>query len=199
MKILRYPLLLIFVLVLSATASAQTLYEQSMSKGLADYEKKDFTAAEEAFRSALKESPDDYKATLYLGLTLNRDGSKEAEGLLKKALRMNPQEPLTNLNLGIYYFNKSVYPEAKDYFETTVELAPNTEYSTRASQYLMKMKEKRAAICGPKDRRADHRSEWRRLAREDKPRTPRRYIRSRRPPRRWTAWPSRRSMIRPTP
>lgn len=142
MKIRRVAFLLILFVFLSVTASAQTPYEQSMSKGLAAYEKKDFTAAEEAFRSALKESPEDYKATLYLGLTLNRDGSKEAEVLLKKALRTDPQEPLTNLNLGVYYFNKSVFPEARDYFETTLELAPGTEYSARANDYLRRMKEK---------------------------------------------------------
>ncbi len=148
MGIKRYLLVLIFILVLSVTASAQDLYDQAMSKGMASYEKKDFTAAEEAFRTALKESPEDYKATLYLALVLSRNGSKEAESLLKKALRLDPQDPVVNLNLGIYYYNKSVYPEAKDYFETTLELAPGTEYSAQANQYLLKMKAKGAKSWG---------------------------------------------------
>jgi len=114
-----------------------------MSKGMASFEKKDYVAAEEAFRAALKESPEDYTATLYLGMVLNRDGSKETESLLKKALGVNPLDPVVNLNLGIYYYNKSVFPEAKDYFETTIELAPDTKYSAQANQYLLKMKEKR--------------------------------------------------------
>lgn len=115
------------------------MYEQYISIGLSNLEKKDYDASEEAFRTALREMPDDYKATLYLGIVLSRKGSKEAESLLKKVLLMNPQDPETHLQLGIYYFNRSVYPEAKDYFETTIELAPNSEYSAEAKAYLEKM------------------------------------------------------------
>jgi hypothetical protein len=97
---------------------------------------KDYDAAEEAFRAALKEKPDDYKATLYLGIVLNRKGLKESESLLKKALLMNPSDPNTNLQLGLYYLNRSVYPEATDYFENTIELAPGSEYSSEARRYL---------------------------------------------------------------
>ena len=146
MRITRYRFVIFFVLILSVTVSAEGLYEQSMAIGMASFEKKDFTAAEEAFRAALRESPDDYSATLHLGMALSsRDGSKEAENLFKKALGMNPQDPMVNLNLGIYYYRKAVYPEARDYFETAAEVAPNTEYSVQANQYLAKMKEK-----GPK-------------------------------------------------
>jgi tetratricopeptide (TPR) repeat protein len=141
----RFYLVLLFLLVLWSASSAQGIYEQSMSKGMASYENKDYTQAEEAFRAALKESPDDYKATLYLGLVLSKKGSKEGESLLKKALGMDPQDPAVSLNLGIYYYNESVYPEARDYFETTIELAPNTEYAVQANQYMTKMKER-----GPK-------------------------------------------------
>jgi len=75
-------------------------------------------------------------------------GDKEAESQLKKALLMNPEDPKTNLELGIYYYNKDVYPEARDYFETTMDLAPNTEYAAEAKKYL-----------GNMDRRAEKR--WR--------------------------------------
>jgi tetratricopeptide (TPR) repeat protein len=143
MKIISYCLVVFFLFVISSPAFAQDLYEQSMSKGTASFEKKDYADAEASFRAALKESPDDYKATLYLGLVLSRDGSKEGESLLKKALRIDPQDPVVNLNLGIYYYNKSVYPEARDYFETTIELAPDTEYSAQAKQYMTKMKKGR--------------------------------------------------------
>lgn len=145
MGITIYRFIIFSVFILSATVSAEGLYEQSMSSGMASYEKKDFAAAEEAFRAALRDSPDDYRATLYLGMVLNRGDSKEAASLLKKALGMNPLDPAVNLNLGIYYYQKAVYPEARDYFETTAEVAPNTEYSVQADQYLAKMKER-----GPK-------------------------------------------------
>jgi len=126
----------LFILILSVSAAAQTAYDQYMSQGTASLEKKDYDAAEEAFRAALREKPDDNKATLYLGIALNKKGAKEAESLLKKSLLMNPADPMTNLQLGLYYFNRSIYPEAMDYFETTIELAPGSEYSSEASRYL---------------------------------------------------------------
>ena len=136
---MNFLLAIFLVFVLSASVTAQTTYEQYMSNGMSSLEKKDYSSSEQAFRAALKEKPDDYKATLYLGIVLNRMGMKEAEGLLKKALLINPREPETNLQLGIYYYNKSVYPEAKDYFETTIEVAPGTGYSASAEDYLRRM------------------------------------------------------------
>ena len=142
---MKHFLILFFVLVLAIPATAQGTYDQNMSKGMSAFEKKDYSAAEDAFRAALKESPDDYKATLYLGIVLNRKGEKEAQSYLKKALLAKPEDPNTNLQLGIYYFNRSVYPEAGDYFENTVDLAPNTEYSAEARAYLEKMAKPKAA------------------------------------------------------
>jgi len=136
---MRYILAFLFVFTLSASVAAQTTYEQYMSKGMSGLEKNDYSASEQAFRAALKEKPDDYRATLYLGVVLNRTGVKEAEDLLKRALLVNPREPETNLQLGIYYYNKSVYPEAKDYFENTIELAPGTGFSASAEEYLRRM------------------------------------------------------------
>lgn len=138
-KIIKSLLVIISFLALTTFAVAQGKYEQYMSAGGSALDKKDYGAAEEAFRAALKEKPEDYQATLSLGIVLNRQGQKEAADLLKKALAVNPQDPKTNLNMGIYYFDRSVYPEAKDYFETTIELAPNTGYSSEAKSYLDRM------------------------------------------------------------
>lgn len=143
-KSMRYFFIFVFILVLSVSVTAQTMYEQYMSKGMSSLEKKDYNASEEAFRAALREKPDDYQAILFLGILLNKKGQKEAESLLKKALFLNPQDPETNLELGIYYYNKSIYPEARDYFENTIELAPNTTYSARANEYLSSIKRKGA-------------------------------------------------------
>lgn len=68
--------------------------------------------------------------------------NKEAESRLKQALLTNPQDPRANLDLGIFYYNKDVYPEARDYFETVVDLAPNTEYAAEAKKYLASMDRK---------------------------------------------------------
>ncbi|HYQ61388.1 MAG TPA: tetratricopeptide repeat protein, partial [Desulfatiglandales bacterium] len=136
---MNFFLAIFLVFLLSASVTAQTTYEQYISNGMSSLEKKDYSSSEEAFRAALKEKPDDYKATLYLGIVLNGMGMKEAEGLLKKALLMNPREPETNLQLGIYYYNRSVYPEARDYFENTIEYAPGTGFSASAEEYLKRM------------------------------------------------------------
>jgi tetratricopeptide (TPR) repeat protein len=64
--------------------------------------------------------------------------------MLKKALSMNPRNPITNLELGIFYFSRSMYDEARDYFETTIEIAPNTEFSTKAVEYLNSIKQRGA-------------------------------------------------------
>lgn len=146
--------ILVLILAMAASSTAQTVtYDQHMSRGMSSLEKGDYSAAEEAFRSALKESPDDYKATLYLGIALNKKGEKEAQSYLKRALVMNPQEPKVNLQLGIYYYDRSVYPEAKDYFENTVGIAPNTEYSAEARAYLEKIN--KTPVEKPKPWRVD--------------------------------------------
>jgi len=138
-----YRLIIFFVLALSATVSAEGLYDRAMSKGMASLERQDFAAAEEAFREALREAPEDFSATLRLGVLLNRNGSKEAESLLKKALRMDPQDPEVNLNLGIIYYRKNAFPEARDYLETVAEVAPGTVHQAEADRYLSRMKEAR--------------------------------------------------------
>jgi hypothetical protein len=134
-----------FLLLLAVSAAAQGMYEQDMSNGISSLEKKDYGAAEEAFRAALKEVPDDYKASLYLGIVLNRKGEKESQRYLKKALFVNPDDPSTNLELGVYYYNRSVYPEAMDYFENTIEIAPGTKYSAEAREYIERMTRPKAA------------------------------------------------------
>ncbi len=124
------------MVVFSASAAAENAYDRYVSAGRTSLDQKDYTAAEESFRAALKEKPDDYDATLYLGITLSRKGMKEGEGMLKKALRMDPADPRPNLQLGVHYLNKGIYPEARDYFENTIELAPESGYSAEARNYL---------------------------------------------------------------
>jgi tetratricopeptide (TPR) repeat protein len=139
---LNYILALFLVIILSASAVAQTPYEQYMAQGKAGIASQDYLVAEKAFRAALQAKPDDPEATQYLAIVLSRTGTKEAESLLKQALLANPGDPKTNLQLGIYYFEKSVYPEAKDYFENTIAIAPGTDYARDAAEYLGKLGKK---------------------------------------------------------
>ncbi|MBI5049348.1 MAG: tetratricopeptide repeat protein [Nitrospirae bacterium] len=126
----------------SVSYAVEAKYERHIAKGIAYIEARDYVNAAEEFRSALKEKPNDPVAVLYLGIAFSRSGDKEAETILKKALALNPQEPRTNLELGIYYFSKAVYDEAKDYFENTIEIAPNTEFSSKSEEYLKRIKER---------------------------------------------------------
>jgi hypothetical protein len=132
----NYILIALFLFFPVFSFAGQKEYEEDISKGISSLDAGNYASAEEAFRSALREKPDDPKATLYLGITLNRKGEKEAASHLKKALLMNPADPVTNLELGIYYYNKSIYDEAKDYFENIQELVPGSNASKDAQKYL---------------------------------------------------------------
>lgn len=125
------------VSILSSDSFATSAkYEQHMAKGTSYMEKSDYKAAIAEFRAAVKERPGDFKATLYLGIALSRSGDKEADTMLKRAIAINPEDPRANLELGVYYFNKSMNDEAKDYLENTGKLAPGTELSAKAEEYL---------------------------------------------------------------
>lgn len=117
-------------------------YEIAITKAVSKIENADFEGAIKDLEEVLKTRPGDEQATLYLGIALSRSGKRDAEEILKKALSMNPGNPVTNLELGIYYFNKSMNDEAKDYLENTIELAPNTEFSAKAEEYLRLLKQK---------------------------------------------------------
>lgn len=60
----------------------------------------------------------------------------DTESALKKAIFKNPEDPKANLDMGIFYFDKSMYYEAADYLENTKKLAPGTELSAKAEEYL---------------------------------------------------------------
>ncbi|MEW6586769.1 MAG: tetratricopeptide repeat protein, partial [Nitrospirota bacterium] len=138
-------LLLLIILSLPSFSSlhAQTIdpaYERSMTKAALKIENGEYESAAADAREALRIKPDDERAALYLGIALSRTGNKEAEGTLKKALSLNPQNPRTNLELGIYYYDRRIFDEAADYFETAKELAPNTDISLKAQEYLNVLK-----------------------------------------------------------
>ena len=135
-----YITLAVFLLpsVLYATDAA---YEQHVAKGILSMDSKDYHGAIEEFRAAIRENPNNPTALLYLGIAQSRSGDREAEATLKRALTMNPSDPRTNLELGIYYYANSVYGEAKDYFDSTIRLAPGTEFSASAEGYLKLIRE----------------------------------------------------------
>jgi tetratricopeptide (TPR) repeat protein len=140
--ITKISVLLLVLISFSASFAATSKYDLHIAKGIAYVETNDYKNAVDEFKAALSEKPDDPIAALYLGIALSRAGNSEAETTLKKALALNPGEPRTNLELGIYYFTKAEYDEAKDYFENTIEIAPNTEFSSKSAGYLRLIKER---------------------------------------------------------
>ncbi len=136
--------LFLFVLSVSTGFAEQIdpVYEIAVTKAVNKIENADYEQAAKELREILKSRPDDETATLYLGIALSRPGDRNAEGYLKKALKMNPQNPRTNLELGIFYYNKSLQEESKDYFKNTISLAPNTAYAKKSKEYLNRIQKK---------------------------------------------------------
>ncbi len=135
--------LIAFILLLGTSVShaSEASYERHIAKGVSDMESGDFRGAIEEFKAALKDKPEDRTATLYLGIAYSRSGSREAEATLKKAHQMDPSDSRANLELGISYFNIATYAEARSYFENAIKLAPGTELSAKAEEYLSRMRE----------------------------------------------------------
>jgi len=133
------------VLLFSFSLYAQDLdpaYERALTRAAFKIENTDYEGAAVDAREALRIKTNDEKATLYLGIALSRSGEKEAESALKKALSLNPQNPRTNLELGIYYYNKGLYDESEDYLENAIKTAPNTEIASKAKEYLENTKKR---------------------------------------------------------
>ncbi|MBI5639280.1 MAG: hypothetical protein HZA17_02535 [Nitrospirae bacterium] len=72
-------------------------------------------------------------------LTFAAEQGRDTETLLKKALMLDPSDHKTNLELGVYYFNRQVYAEARDYFENTLEIGRGTAYASSAEEYLRRL------------------------------------------------------------
>lgn len=136
MKIRFLFAVLCFFIVSGISYADDSAYQKHIAYGISAIEINNYKDAVDEFRAALKEHPDDHTATLYLGIAQSRSGDKEAGSSLKKSLAINPENPRTNLELGIFYFNQSAFSEAGDYFDSTKKLAPKTEFSEMAEKYL---------------------------------------------------------------
>jgi len=102
----------------------QASYELTLTKASEKIERGDYRGAIYDLEELLRNKPDDENATVYLAVAMSRSGNSQAEHMLKKALSLNPENPRTNLELGIYYYNRAIFAEAADFFDTTIQLAP---------------------------------------------------------------------------
>ena len=143
MRALLFSGIVLLFLSMNSYAS-DSAYEKHLAKGVSALELGVYKEAIDEFSSALREKPDDRTGTLYLGIALSRSGDVTAVSSLNKALSMDPKDPRTNLELGIYYYGRSMFEEAGDYFESTVRLAPGTEFSGKAAEYLRAIRKRGA-------------------------------------------------------
>ncbi|MCL5024187.1 MAG: tetratricopeptide repeat protein [Nitrospirae bacterium] len=125
--------------------ATEATYEQHIAKGIASVEGDNYSVAIDEFSAALREKPGDFRATLYLGIAQSRSGAAEAEATLKRARSMRPDDPRAGLELGIFNFNRSFYNVATYYFDDVKRIAPNSEFSRKADDYLAAISESKAA------------------------------------------------------
>ncbi|MHB8880472.1 MAG: tetratricopeptide repeat protein [Thermodesulfovibrionales bacterium] len=132
-------LLMLILLLCPASYAANEGYDAAMARGRGLLEENKFDLSAGEFRKAVRERPGDFAAHLHLGISLGRSGSKEAETHLMKALMLEPSDQRTNLELGVYYFSRQVFAEARDYFETALEIGRSTPYAATAEDYLRRL------------------------------------------------------------
>jgi len=146
---MRYLIIFLSILIsffiVSVSYAEKAIYERHIARGVLNLETNDYSGAVREFRAALEERPDDPIAMLYLGIALSRSGDRAAEETLKRALSLSPGNPRANLELGIYYYNKTLHDEARHYLDNTMRLAPGTELSALAEKYLVAMEGEGAA------------------------------------------------------
>jgi tetratricopeptide (TPR) repeat protein len=111
-------------------------FEKKMARGAVALETGDFVAAQAEYREAVKEHPTDPEAALYLAVALNRTNAPETESALKNALRLDPNNPRINLELGAFFYNSKLYEEASDYLETLLTLKPADDIREAGAKYL---------------------------------------------------------------
>lgn len=140
-------LILISIILPSITQAETSKFDLYLTKGILSLDEKDYTNALQNLDEALKENPDDATANLYYGVALCEVGKDiECESYLKKALKLDPLSPRTNLELGIMYFNKGLYEESSDYFETVKKVSTDTDITGIADRYLKIIEERKRAI-----------------------------------------------------
>ena len=111
-------------------------FEKRMARGVAALEVGNAVLAQEEFREALKEHPTDPEASLYLAIALNRAGDPAAEPALKRARRRDQANPRINFELGTFYYNRTMFDEAVDYFENLQAQKPEPGLKAAAEAFL---------------------------------------------------------------
>ena len=93
--------------------------------GTISFVSREYEKAEKYFRKALEHAPDSFSPVVNMGAALYALGRIE-ESLVynKKAVSLDPRDPLANSQLGLSYLALKMYPEAEDHLLKCKSLDP---------------------------------------------------------------------------
>jgi tetratricopeptide (TPR) repeat protein len=105
-------------------------YSKAMKDGAGAYQRKDYSAAKQAYLEATKLSPESKSAWNDLGRAFQalREYS-EAEKAYRKQIEVNPRDQYAYNNLGVTLRSLKRQDEAVAAFEKQIEISPNDRYA----------------------------------------------------------------------
>ncbi len=123
-------------MALSARASYKAVYESDIKGALADLNR------------AIELAPGASGTLNSLGLLQgSRDANDEAEKAFKKAIELDPQDPVPHANLAILYLDQARMKEAKREIDTAIALDPSFDIALLArGRYYLQSGEKDKAL-----------------------------------------------------
>ena len=99
-----------------------------MERGNENYQRGDYSKAEESYKRATEVDPDSFIAHVALGYFYYKIGEYDkAEESCKKAIEINPKSPLGYFYLGHVYLDTKDLKKAKQAYGRAVELDPESE------------------------------------------------------------------------
>jgi CheY-like chemotaxis protein len=116
---------------------------KSLTEGIAAYKARAFKSALGKLQAAVKETPDDPEAQLYLGLTQFELGRlPPAKASLTRALQLDGSNAQAELFLGTIAQEQGHNAEARVHYAAYLRLAPNGEHASEVKSVLRTLKER---------------------------------------------------------
>lgn len=134
-------LTLVILLFLINTAGSED-YQKYLLEGNTHFQKKDYGAAIEKYKKALKIAPDDAILNYNLGVAYYNQGKtfyKDAIFHYERTIKIDPEHIDAYYNLGVIYFNLQEYQKAEECFGKAREILPSDE-SIKEALKMVKIK-----------------------------------------------------------
>lgn len=143
------PLILAALLLIAATAAPESDFARLIAQGRSHLDRGRNPEAEQVFRQAVAERPEDGAARYYLGLALLRqDKTAEAAAELERARRISPQNAAVLYELGTAYIRLESLDEAEPALAEAARLQPSWDRIRLQLGwvYYLKVEVERAAV-----------------------------------------------------